>query len=559
MANPESSDGVALGTLTPGTLIIGGRYRVERLLGTGGMGAVYLVTHLSLGEPRALKVIRPDVLRDEAALSRFRREAQVQSRVRHPNVVTVHDFGESPGSNIWMLLEYADGVPLDELLEREGPLAPERAAALMLGVARGVGAAHAAGIIHRDLKPANILVTRGPDGRDVPKVLDFGIARPVALLGQEDAARLTNTSFLVGTPAYLSPDQLTETPEQPLDVRSDIFTLGVIAIELLTGVVPTRCGSLADMLQRTVLPLPTLRELRPDVSWPPALEAVLARATSIDPDARTPSAGEFIDEFCTAIIDANLGDPARIFPEYTPRSVPSVRTSSTPNPAPSASSTSWPRAKQLLVAGAAAAALAMAALFAMRPGRGTAELPALSEALGKTAVVPAGSGATAAPPERPLVGATGEAPTAASGGGRGASPVGVTNPERTAAVSGGDEESVGAALEKYLTAAERGSADQSLLQGRIAEADALLPKIERRADSVAVGYVALEAEILLGQDAAACRRLRWLRGRAAGGRYEQAVSLVADSLPCASPEQVHDMFEPDRILPAVTAGRLDQR
>jgi len=521
--NTDASDNIGNRALAPGQLIINGRYRVDREVGSGAMGTVYLVTHLSLNEPRALKIIRPDVLSDDASLARFRREAQVQSRVRHPNVVTVHDFGESPDSNVWMILEYANGVALDELLEREGRFTPERSAAILLGVCRGVAAAHAAGIIHRDLKPANILITRGPDGRESPKVLDFGIARPVSLLGEGGtASRLTHTNMLVGTPAYLSPDQLSEDIDHPLDFRSDVYTLGVIAIELLTGTIPTRCTTLAEMLRRTTMPLPSLAALCPDVAWPPALERALERATRIDRNERTSSAMEFCDEVCTAIIDGGLGDPSRIFPEWTPRSIPAVRT-----PAPTATQSVAPSGR-----GRARGAILVASLGVLAAA-GWAMLGTANKERGGLATGMAASGAvTPVVDSVATIGATRGQAGEADVGGRTRDAAGARPPVSDGAAAAGIAPAFSAELETFLASAERGTEEEGALRSRLREGERLLSLSRGQADSVAIGYVLLEADLLLGQDADACRRLRWLRNRSAGTRFGYAVALVADSLPC---------------------------
>ncbi|MCU0650338.1 MAG: serine/threonine protein kinase [Gemmatimonadaceae bacterium] len=539
-----SSD--TIGTLVPGALVLGGRYRVERLLGAGGMGAVYLITHVSLNEPRALKVVHPDVLRDEGALMRFRREAQVQSRVRHPNVITVHDFGESADSNVWMVLEYADGIPLDELLSVEGPLSPERTATIMLGVCRGVEAAHAVGIIHRDLKPGNILITRGQDGREIAKVLDFGIARPLSIAGAPSSAvaRLTSTNVFVGTPAYLSPDQLTETTEQPLDARSDVYTIGLIVTELLTGAVPTRSATIAEILQRTMQPVPSLRSLRSDVDWPAAVEAAVARAVHLDRCHRTASAQEFADEFCHAVITAELGSASKIFPEWTPRAVLAVKgTSGTttpavpaaslqgsaPTPSVSRSSRSLAIPITTLLTVIAATALWLTFRFAdtvvsqpPRDSLATSGAVALggSFSVGRSSVIP------------PLPeGAAKQPPVEYVSVGRGAEALDSASRALTAAPAPPEATAVDVAA--FLAAAEREAGDDATLRTRLREADALMPLLTGRADSVAIGYVALEAEVLLARDTAACRRLQWLRGRSAGSRFAAAISLMADSLPCA--------------------------
>jgi eukaryotic-like serine/threonine-protein kinase len=403
---------------------------------------------------------------------------------------------------------------------------------LLLGICRGVEAAHAAGIIHRDLKPGNILVVRGPDGRELPKVLDFGIARPVMITDEQAAAtRLTSTNMFVGTPAYLSPDQLLETTAEPLDVRSDIFTLGLIAIEMLTGLVPTRSATIAEMLQRTMQPIPLLTVLAPHVAWPASLEAALARATHLDRTQRTQSARDFADEFCAAIIAAGLGDAGRIYPEWTPRSVTAV--ASTSAALPSAPATrARRRSRSLLAAGTGlvAALLGGAAWFMKaQPPKGQSEPPPIASTGAVRASDTTSRRVAAAPPDSVRDG-TRRAPVPAL---TAATDERADRTPRQAPATRDGGDGLAVEIDALLASAEQSAGDSRSLLARLREADALSDTAVTRRDSVAVGYVALEAELLLERDADACRRLGWLRARAAGSRFQQAVFLVADSLACA--------------------------
>ncbi len=265
--------------LAPGTLF--GAYRIERRLGAGGVGAVYRATHLGLQKPVVLKVLHPQYAQSPNLRARFAREGRAAAAIRHPHVVDVTDVGEHQGTP-YLIMELLDGESLGDLIARTGALSPDRAVDLLLPVIAAVDAAHAAGVVHRDLKPDNLFVTRGATGEPFPKVLDFGISRVVA----GDGEHRTGTAAMLGTPAYMAPEQIESTRDA--DARSDQYALGVILYECLTGANAFEGDNVYAILKRVGdgrFRIP--RELRPELS--PALEAIVIRAMSKSPAARFPS------------------------------------------------------------------------------------------------------------------------------------------------------------------------------------------------------------------------------------------------------------------------------
>src|SRR5947208_7997941 len=203
------------------TRVLGDRYEIKSLLGTGGMASVYLGTDRVLDRPVAVKVLSRQFANDATFVERFRREAQAAAALNHPNVVSVFDTG-SDGDIQYIVMEYVQGRSLSDIIRDEGPLLPERAAEIAEGVAAGLSFAHRAGLVHRDIKPANVMIT--PTG-DV-KVMDFGIARA------QTADSLTRTESVLGTATYFSPEQA---KGEGVDARSDIYALGCVLNEMLTG------------------------------------------------------------------------------------------------------------------------------------------------------------------------------------------------------------------------------------------------------------------------------------------------------------------------------------
>ncbi len=268
-------------TLPPGTRF--GRYRIESLLGAGAMGAVYTATHIGLDKRVVVKVLRPEHARSSNIRMRFFREGKAASAIRHPHVVDVTDVGEHEGIP-FLVMEHLDGQTLGDLIAREGALPTGRAVDLMLPVIDAVDAAHAAGVVHRDLKPDNLFVARSATGDEFPKVLDFGISRLVS-----DGGRRTGTAALLGTPAYIAPEQIESTRDA--DARSDQYALGVILYECLTGVAAFPGEHVYQILKQVgdgAFQPPRVH--RPDLPAP--LESIVLRAMARDPARRFSSLRE---------------------------------------------------------------------------------------------------------------------------------------------------------------------------------------------------------------------------------------------------------------------------
>jgi len=267
--------------------VIAGKYRVERVLGTGGMGCVLEATHQVTGKRFAVKWLLPDLSGQGDAVQRFIREAQVAGRFEHPNVVEVYDVGQERGS-FFMVMELLQGESLGARLRGRGKLMPDEACALIIPCLRGVHRAHQAGIVHRDLKPDNIFVcTPTAEIPETPKVLDFGISKVAARAG-EVSASITRTGLVMGTPHYMSPEQLRG---KEMDHRVDVYAFGVIMYELLSGKLPFPGDTYGELAVKiaTETPAPLLRE-NPKLA--PGLVAVVNKAMSRDPAARYPSLDE---------------------------------------------------------------------------------------------------------------------------------------------------------------------------------------------------------------------------------------------------------------------------
>jgi len=273
------SSGVSPGQTLPPGLEIGKRYRVVRLLGLGGMGAVYQVTDRQLDRSVALKLIRPDIASNPATLERFKREIQLSSRVTHRNVLRVYDLGESDGVE-YLTMQFVEGDDLAHLLKRSPRLPIARVLHIFRQICEGLQAAHEHGIIHRDLKPQNVML----GASDHVYLTDFGLARTAEQSG------MTQTGAVIGTPHYMSPEQV---KGEEAGVRSDIYSLGVILYEMLTGRVPFTGDSVYEvMIQRLRKPPPPAAEANPDI--PPYLGRILERCLEIDPALRYQSIPEIL-------------------------------------------------------------------------------------------------------------------------------------------------------------------------------------------------------------------------------------------------------------------------
>jgi eukaryotic-like serine/threonine-protein kinase len=269
--------------------IVDNKYRIEQLLGRGGMGAVYRARDIRLDRLVALKVVRAELLGDPEARQRFRLEAQIVARLQHPSIVAVFDYGTFVDGGAYLVMELVRGEDLRRVLQREGRIESRRAMRILDSVCAAIDAAHRDGILHRDLKPENILL---PGGAIDAKVLDFGVAKVISNdavegAGAEDAPTLlTSAGMIVGTPAYMAPEQFRAA--QP-DARTDIFSLGVIAYEMLSGELPFGRGSLAEVVLAQARGAPSM----PPGSAPAAVERAIRAALDPDPDRRPASARAF--------------------------------------------------------------------------------------------------------------------------------------------------------------------------------------------------------------------------------------------------------------------------
>src|SRR5262245_6025875 len=250
--------------------ILQGKFRVDQALGSGGMALVVRAHHLGLDQPVALKFIRPDLVHDAVANERLLREARATAQLHSEHVRRVYDVAHLDDGTPFMVMEYLEGRDLANLLEKQGPLTPSEVAELALQICDAMAEAHLHGIVHRDLKPHNLFLARQADGRQVLKVLDFGISR----LSLSSALRLTRTSDLLGSPAYTAPEQL-RTPHD-VDARTDIWSLGVLMYELLSGELPFP-GPVIPKLVLRILHDPAPSLLRKYPTIPPEVDAVVVR------------------------------------------------------------------------------------------------------------------------------------------------------------------------------------------------------------------------------------------------------------------------------------------
>ena len=286
----------------PGS-ILGGRYLLQARIGGGSYGTVYLARHLELERPVAVKVLATSAGTDKEAMARFRREGASACRVRHPNAVTVLDFGVNAGGVAYLVMELLEGHSLDHELERQGRVDHVRCAEILVPISSALAAAHEAGVVHRDVKPSNVFLHRGPLG-EVPKILDFGIAKIVgeAALGQN----LTVDGSLLGTPAYMAPERFRRGPFGP---PSDVYSLGTMLYEMLCGRLPFMPASgdpLSLVAMQTGEEAAPLRQLRPDVA--PKLEALVHAALAKSPEER-PTAAELARRLAAAVAGGSTAPP----------------------------------------------------------------------------------------------------------------------------------------------------------------------------------------------------------------------------------------------------------
>lgn len=295
-------------TTLPGTQLLANRYFIEKRLGRGAMGQVYLARDKNLGTRKvAVKTVRQDILNSDdlqegEAIARFEREAMSAASVSHPNVVDVTDFGESAEGIFYLVMEYVEGETLHRLLRREGTLPVKRAVKLLRQIADGVEAAHDAGILHRDLKPANIFIMKGKTGDGFIKVGDFGLAKIVNQTVTDANSNATPSSRgIIGTPEFMSPEQMQ--PELGVDVRADVYALGTIAYLMLGGRTPFVGDLMQLVMQKIMQTAPPLSTLRSDI--PKDVERIVMKALEIEAKNRPATVNEWITELEKAAEDVS--------------------------------------------------------------------------------------------------------------------------------------------------------------------------------------------------------------------------------------------------------------
>lgn len=290
-------------------MMIAGRYLLQKRLGKGAMGQVYLARDSKFSTRSvAVKTVRQDILNSDdmaegEAIARFEREAQAAASIQHPNTVSVTDFGETEDGVFYLVMEYVEGETLHKLLRREGTLPVKRAVRLLRQISDGVEAAHDLGILHRDLKPANIFIMqKGKGGDGFIKVGDFGLAKIMSQTVTDASSDATPSSRgIIGTPEFMSPEQMQ--PEMGVDLRTDLYALGTIAYMMLGGRTPFTGDMMQLIMQKVMHQPPAIATLRTDI--PSDVDRVVMQALEIDPNNRPATVGEWIESLESAAEDVD--------------------------------------------------------------------------------------------------------------------------------------------------------------------------------------------------------------------------------------------------------------
>jgi serine/threonine-protein kinase len=336
---------------------VGGRFTVQRRLGSGGMGAVYAATQHSMGRAVALKIMHPRLAAHTDAARRFVREARLAATLAHPNIVGVIDFGQDPDGTLYIAMELLEGPGLDAVIAADGPLSVPRAARIGVQICDALAAAHRRGIVHRDLKPANVIVVEPGAGRDVLKVVDFGLAKSL----DGDQSTLTRPGQTFGSPAYLSPEMVSG---REVEGAADLYALGVMLFEMVEGRVPFAADTLQELAIKHALAAPPPLT----VQGPASFAVVVRRLLEKDPTARYPSAEAARDALTTALADvggARAPREARVIEPAAPGAGQGQGTATTPAETVASSAPTWPppgrRWAALVAVGAALVVVALIA------------------------------------------------------------------------------------------------------------------------------------------------------------------------------------------------------
>ena len=527
-------DGTALRAQDGGTEIIGSivadRYHVIRKLGEGGMGRVYLAEQVKMGRMSAVKVMNRRLAQDPDAISRFNREAANASRISHQNVAQVYDFGETSDGLIYLAMEFVEGEPLTDILRRDGALPPARAAEIVRQTAEALAVAHDMGIVHRDLKPDNIMITRARDGSDLVKVVDFGIAKAMNV----EAQKVTRTGLVVGTPEYMSPEQIAG---DPLDGRSDIYSLGLVAFNILTGRLPFLSKTAQEsVIMRLTEPPRRLAEIRPQVPWSAAVQAVMDRALQRDATLRYASASEFGRALSAAVREQPTTFPSEA--ANAEPTLPATREAEARTPdAPGRAAHPLARQRWPIAASAGAIVLVLlviGALFAFnrRPvavnGPNGAEPADQGPAARPMGTPTSSNGALATPVAavaEPASGARVDNDPRATPSSSARSRSGGETPATTRS----SPETVTDLSARIPMLLERSRDDATTLSAR-REATKLLPQAHG-AQVVALRLVQVRSYAMKNEDARACEILQAVQQQSRGTEYETEVTRLLESCP----------------------------
>ncbi|HTD21274.1 MAG TPA: protein kinase [Terriglobales bacterium] len=329
-------------------MVLRGKYEIQEKLGAGGMATVYLAKHKAFSELRAIKVVSSRNLEDQNFIRRFKTEAVITRKLQHPNAVRVDDLDETEDGRPFIVMEYVQGANLRSTIQNEGPLPVKRALNIAAQAAAALAAAHELGITHRDIKPDNILLIRQPDGSDLVKVLDFGIAK--VREGSFDIGAgytATQTGLIIGTPQYISPEQAKGEHGDQIDGRADLYSLGIVLYEMVTGQLPFQSQTAVGMLMHHLqTPAPDPKVVKPDLNIPPALSALLQKALEKDPANRYQTAQDMLRAIQAVQQSLGEGKTTMVLTPEAWNASPSSTTANLPAPAaPTTRSTVYSPAK----------------------------------------------------------------------------------------------------------------------------------------------------------------------------------------------------------------------
>ncbi|HEY9871715.1 MAG TPA: serine/threonine-protein kinase [Candidatus Obscuribacterales bacterium] len=290
-------------------LLIQDKYKIESVIGRGTMGVVYKATQELIGREVAVKILHGHLVADTESLKRFHQQAKAASRLNHPHIITLYDYGIIAGGQPYIVMDLLKGTSLATLLDEKGNLTADEAFPIFVQICDALADAHKHGVVHRDVKPDNIVLEEHNNQKHWVKVVDFGIAKLVQG-SEETLTRITKTGTVCGSPTYMSPEQF---QGKEVDHRSDIYSLGAVLFETLTGRVPFTAVDLVSLMaQHVAEPAPSLSEVRPDMEFPPRLEKLVARMLAKEPEARPQTMEAVADELEAAIKDKSQPLPQRV-------------------------------------------------------------------------------------------------------------------------------------------------------------------------------------------------------------------------------------------------------